>query len=80
MQIVLYSNSDTAILPFDHTKMTETAARPTAKIYQFTARPRSPAKSAAAAAKLTSFPWESGWYHGEAIDEAHIKPVAGPAG
>lgn len=65
----------------DHTKMTETetAARPSAKIYQFPARPRSPAKPAPAAAKLTSFPWESGWYHEEAIDEEHVKPIVGPA-
>ena len=62
-----------------NTVKTETDARPTAKIYQFPKQPRSTAKSAVAQAKLTSFPWESGWYHEEAIDEAHIKPAAGPA-
>lgn len=85
---VLYFISETALAQSelkgdpemtDHTKMTEPEPRPTAKIYQFPARPRVTQSAAPTAPKLTSFPWESGWYHEEAIDEEHIKPAAGPA-
>lgn len=62
----------------DRMKMTEPCARPTAKIYQFPSRPRL-LETTAPAPKLTSYPWESGWYHEEAIDEEHSKPAAGPA-
>lgn len=63
----------------DKTNASGSTPRPTAKIYQFPATRRAPAKAVEKLPKLTSYPWESGWYHEDAIGEETVKPAMGPA-